>query len=99
MLPAILTSVANLVRDRTLAGLRAARKRGRVEGRPRSPSDDKLQAAKRLLRGGTPPRDVAKIVGVKRADVVSLASCEQERAMSRSGIPIISDASLPSILT
>ena len=54
----------NLVRDRTLAGLQAARERGRVGGRPRSMSDEKLAAAKRLLRDGTPPKDVAKIIGV-----------------------------------
>ena len=49
----------NLVGDRTLAGLQAARKRGRVGGRPRSMSDEKLQAAKWLLRAGrqtTQPR-------------------------------------------
>jgi DNA invertase Pin-like site-specific DNA recombinase len=54
----------NLVRDRTLAGLQAARKRGRIGGRPRTMSDDKLRTAKRLLRDGTPPRDVAEIIGV-----------------------------------
>jgi DNA invertase Pin-like site-specific DNA recombinase len=54
----------NVIRDRTVAGLQAARKRGRVGGRPRSMSDEKLRAAKRLLRDGTPPKDVAKIIGV-----------------------------------
>jgi DNA invertase Pin-like site-specific DNA recombinase len=54
----------NLIKDRTLAGLQAARKRGRVGGRPRSMSDEKLRAAKQLLGDGTPPRDVAKIIGV-----------------------------------
>jgi DNA invertase Pin-like site-specific DNA recombinase len=54
----------NVIRDRTVAGLQAARKRGRVGGRPRSMTDDKLRAAKRLLRDGTPPKDVAKIIGV-----------------------------------
>jgi transposase len=27
-------------------------------------TDEKLRAAKRLLRDGTPPKDVAKIIGV-----------------------------------
>ena len=54
----------NLVRDRTLAGLQAARKRGRVGGRPRSMSDEKVKAAKKLLADGTPPKDVAEIIGV-----------------------------------
>jgi DNA invertase Pin-like site-specific DNA recombinase len=54
----------NVIRDRTVAGLQAARKRGRVGGRPRSMSDEKLRAAKRLLRDGTPPKDVAEIIGI-----------------------------------
>jgi DNA invertase Pin-like site-specific DNA recombinase len=54
----------NVIRDRTIAGLQAARKRGRVGGRPRSMTDEKLRAAKRLLRDGTPPKDVAEIIGV-----------------------------------
>jgi DNA invertase Pin-like site-specific DNA recombinase len=51
-------------RDRTIAGLRAARARGRVGGRPRAMTPEKVDAAERLLRDGTPPRDVAAIVGV-----------------------------------
>jgi len=47
-----------------MAGLEAARQRGRVGGHPRSMTDDKVEAAKKLLNGGTPPRDVASIVGV-----------------------------------
>jgi DNA invertase Pin-like site-specific DNA recombinase len=54
----------NLIRERTRAGLAAARKRGRIGGRPRAMTDDKVKAAKKLLRGGTPPRDVAEVIGV-----------------------------------
>jgi DNA invertase Pin-like site-specific DNA recombinase len=54
----------NLIRERTKAGLAAARLRGRVGGRPRSISDENIRAAKKLLADGTPPRDVANIVGV-----------------------------------
>ena len=53
-----------LIRDRTMAGLEAARQRGRVGGHPRSMTDNKVDAAKKLLSGGTPPRDVASIIGV-----------------------------------
>jgi DNA invertase Pin-like site-specific DNA recombinase len=52
------------IRERTVAGLRAARARGRVGGRPRSMTPEKVSAAERLLRDGTPPKDVASIVGV-----------------------------------
>jgi DNA invertase Pin-like site-specific DNA recombinase len=54
----------NLIRERTRAGLAAARKRGRIGGRPRAMTDDKVKAAKKLLRGGTPPSDVAEVIGV-----------------------------------
>jgi DNA invertase Pin-like site-specific DNA recombinase len=52
------------IRERTVAGLRAARARGRVGGRPRSMTPEKVNAAERLSRNGTPPKDVAAIVGV-----------------------------------
>jgi DNA invertase Pin-like site-specific DNA recombinase len=55
------------IRERTIAGLRAARARGRVGGRPRSMSPEKVSAAERLLREGTPPKDVAAVVGVSLA--------------------------------
>jgi DNA invertase Pin-like site-specific DNA recombinase len=53
-----------LIRERTNAGLKAARARGRVGGRPRAMTDEKVAAARRLLRDGTTARAVAKIVGV-----------------------------------
>jgi DNA invertase Pin-like site-specific DNA recombinase len=52
------------IRERTVAGLRAARARGRVGGRPRSMTPEKVNAAERLSRNGTPPKDVAAVVGV-----------------------------------
>jgi DNA invertase Pin-like site-specific DNA recombinase len=52
------------IRERTVAGLRAARARGRVGGRPRAMTPEKVSAAERLLRDGTPPKDVAAVVGV-----------------------------------
>jgi DNA invertase Pin-like site-specific DNA recombinase len=52
------------IRERTVAGLRAARARGRVGGRPRAMTAEKVTAAERLLRDGTPPKDVAAIIGV-----------------------------------
>ena len=54
----------DLIRERTRAGLAAARQRGRIGGRPRRMSDEKIRAAKKLLRDGTPPKEVADIVGV-----------------------------------
>jgi DNA invertase Pin-like site-specific DNA recombinase len=54
----------NLIKERTHAGLAAARQRGRVGGRPRSMTKEKIKAAAKLLADGNPPRDVASIIGV-----------------------------------
>lgn len=56
-----------LILERTRAGLEAARKAGRVGGRPRLMTPGKVSAARTLLAAGTPPRDVASTVGVSLA--------------------------------
>jgi DNA invertase Pin-like site-specific DNA recombinase len=53
-----------LIRERTLAGLAAARQRGRVGGRKRIMTKTKVAAARKLLESGTPPRDVAENLGI-----------------------------------
>lgn len=53
-----------LVVERTRAGLDAARRLGRVGGRKRRMTDSKIQSTKKLLAAGTPPREVAKNLGV-----------------------------------
>ena len=64
----VLASLAQMERellaDRTRAGLAAAKKRGRVGGAPRKMTPAKLAAAKKLLDGGTPAREVAETLGV-----------------------------------
>ncbi|HUU66727.1 MAG TPA: recombinase family protein [Methyloceanibacter sp.] len=58
----------NLIRERTRAGLEAARKRGKVGGRPRALSDGDLKAAKVLLASHElSVADVARRVGVSPA--------------------------------
>lgn len=58
----------SIIRDRTTAGLAAARKRGRTGGRPRSLSDKDLTVAKALLKDGTLTVDeVAARVGVSKS--------------------------------
>jgi DNA invertase Pin-like site-specific DNA recombinase len=54
----------DLIRERTRTGLEAARKRGRIGGRPRQMTQEKVQAAKRLLADGTPTKEVAGMLGV-----------------------------------
>src|SRR5450756_1671632 len=55
-----------LIRERTVAGLQAARDRGRVLGRPTVVTPAKLAAAQSLLAAGATVTDAAAAVGVSR---------------------------------
>lgn len=58
----------NIIRERTLAGLQAARARGRKGGRPKAMNNQSLIVAQALLRDGIlTVRDVAKQLGVSPA--------------------------------
>jgi DNA invertase Pin-like site-specific DNA recombinase len=71
LLLGVLASLAvferDLMRERTLAGLQAARSRGRVRGRPSSMTPDKLLIAKRMLDEWRPKSVIATTIGVPRA--------------------------------
>jgi DNA invertase Pin-like site-specific DNA recombinase len=54
----------SLIQERTRAGLAAARQRGRVGGRPKLLTNERMEAAMKLLGSGTAPREVANILGV-----------------------------------
>ena len=54
----------DLIRERTAAGLQAARAKGRVGGRPRKMTPDKIDAAKDLLASGKAVKDVAQMFGI-----------------------------------
>jgi DNA invertase Pin-like site-specific DNA recombinase len=53
-----------LIRERTRAGLVAAKRQGRVGGRKRRMTVNKVEAARKLLASGTRPREVAQSLGV-----------------------------------
>ena len=57
----------DLIRERTRVGLDAARKRGRIGGRPPKMTPDKTAAAKSLMQSGRPATDVASALGVSVA--------------------------------
>ena len=58
----------NLIRERTMAGLRAARARGRNGGRPRKLKTKDIQAIKALMHAGElPVQDIADRFGVSRS--------------------------------
>ncbi|WP_192499196.1 recombinase family protein [Skermanella pratensis] len=54
----------DIIRERTVAGLEAAAARGRKGGRPKAMSEAKIEAARRLLAGGMPIKDVATTLEV-----------------------------------
>ena len=57
-----------VIRERTRAGLAAARARGKVGGRPRSINDDDIEAAKTLLKNpNITVAEVADRLGISRA--------------------------------
>lgn len=58
----------SIIKERTRAGLQAARSRGRVGGRPRSVSDEDIAAAKAMLKDPEiSVRQVAKRIGCSEA--------------------------------
>ena len=77
----------DLIKERTRAGLDAARAQGLVGGRKRAIDDKKLAKARLLLEGGTPPKEVAETLRVSVAtlyryipNAASLRQAETERA-------------------
>jgi DNA invertase Pin-like site-specific DNA recombinase len=54
----------DLIQERTRTGLKAARAKGRIGGRPRQMTEDKINAVRELLSSGTSVKDAAAAVGV-----------------------------------
>ncbi|GAB2939208.1 recombinase family protein [Rhodococcus aerolatus] len=57
----------DLIRERTHAGLAAARARGRNGGRPTVMTPAKARQARKMMKDGTPLGEVAAVVGVSRS--------------------------------
>jgi DNA invertase Pin-like site-specific DNA recombinase len=76
----VLKAVAQLERDilieRTRDGLEAARARGRVGGRPRTMTPEKVTEAKQMLSRGSKIATVARRLGVSRASIYRTALYE-----------------------
>jgi DNA invertase Pin-like site-specific DNA recombinase len=64
----------SLIRERVLAGLMAAKRRGRVGGRPRKLDDERIEAAQALLQTGMTVSAAARSVGVARSTLVDSLS-------------------------
>ncbi len=60
----------DLIRERTMAGLTAARSRGRLGGRKPSLTPKKVQVAHRMYRAGdSTVAEIAKVLGASRATI------------------------------
>jgi DNA invertase Pin-like site-specific DNA recombinase len=59
-----------LIRERVIAGLRAAERRGRQGGRPRVLDCEKIEAARELLAGGRTMSAAARTLGIPRSTLV-----------------------------
>jgi DNA invertase Pin-like site-specific DNA recombinase len=67
-----------LIRERTVAGLEAARARGRTGGRPRALDARQAALARKLINGGTSASEVARTLKVGRASLYRALEREQE---------------------
>jgi DNA invertase Pin-like site-specific DNA recombinase len=72
-----------LVHERTMAGLSAARARGRLGGRKPKMDASKLDAARKLLLAGTPASAVAKTLGIGRATLYRGLRVSEDSLQSR----------------
>ncbi len=66
MMAALAAFERDRLRERTVAGLAAARARGSVGGRPPIMTPEKLAVARRMLDEGKPKSVVARTIGVSR---------------------------------
>ncbi|WP_407343357.1 recombinase family protein [Pengzhenrongella phosphoraccumulans] len=68
-----------LIRERTLAGLEAARARGRVGGRPTVMTPIKLRAARALISSGATVTQASAAIDVSRASLYRAFSAENPK--------------------
>jgi hypothetical protein len=72
-----------LTRERVVAGLAAARRRGRVGGRPAAISGEKLDAVLAALNGGMSKAAVCRNFGVKRTTLIQTLAPLDEPDLTR----------------
>jgi DNA invertase Pin-like site-specific DNA recombinase len=70
----------DLIRERTLAGLTAARARGRLGGRKPSLTPRKIQVARRMYEAGdSTVAEIAQVLGVSRATIYRHLGSDRSR--------------------
>ena len=72
----------DIIHERTMAGLAAAKAQGRVGGRPTVMDEDRLAAAKARRERGESPTDIARALGVSRASVYRHLAARIEQGLS-----------------
>ena len=68
----------DIIRERTMAGLAAAKAQGRTGGRPTVMDADKLAAARARRARGESPAKIARALGVSRASIYRHLAAEGE---------------------
>lgn len=63
-----------LIKERVVAGLEAARRRGRIGGRPKVISDEKMEAILEDLKSGTSKAAICRNFGIKRTTLYDALS-------------------------
>ena len=69
----------DIIHERTMAGLAAAKAQGRTGGRPTVMDEDKLAAARTRRARGESPTEIAQALGVSRASVYRHLAAESEK--------------------
>lgn len=72
----------DIIRERTNAGLAAARARGRRGGRPRVVDEGKTAVARTLHKDGTRPAVICATLGISRSSLYRCLSAKANRAPS-----------------
>ncbi len=71
-----------IIHERTMAGLAAARAQGRNGGRPTVMDEDKLAAARARRARGESPTEIARALGVSRASVYRHLAAEGQKDLA-----------------
>ena len=81
----------NRLRERTMAGLAAAKARGRVGGRPTKMTPDKATTAHRMRSEKRTIRDIAKTIEVSEATVVRELARQRKSLQAAPGQTIVEE--------
>ena len=91
MMAALAELERDIIHERTMAGLKAAKAQGRVGGRPTVMDQDKIAAAQARLSRGESPTQIARALGVgvrtvyRHVDTTERAEPKRTTAGTRAG--------------